>query len=60
MTLLELASQALELARIHGNGPVYWVEPETYERFSVHLTPAIAHEGIYVAIGPVPQPVTRG
>jgi hypothetical protein len=59
MTVLELAAQALELARIHGNAPVDWVDPETGERCAVQLTPAIAKEGIYVALGPVPQPVTR-
>jgi hypothetical protein len=59
MTLLELAAQALDLARIHGNGPVWWIDPETGARCAVQLMPAIAKEGIYVAIAPVPQPVTR-
>jgi hypothetical protein len=59
MTVLELAAQALDLARIYGNGPVCWIDPETGERCAVQLTPAIAKEGIYVAIGPPPQPVRR-
>jgi hypothetical protein len=59
MTVLELAAQGLELAQIYGNTPVWWIDPETGERCPVQLTPAIAKEGIYVALGPVPQPVTR-
>jgi hypothetical protein len=59
MTLLELAAHGLELAQIYGNTPVWWSDPETGECCPVQLTPAIAKEGIYVAIGPVPQPVTR-
>jgi hypothetical protein len=59
MTLLDLVAQALDLARIHGNGPVYWVDHETGERCAVQLTPAIAKEGIYVAIAPLGLPQTQ-